>query len=714
MAEYISPNALASGSGGSAAPSSVATSSAATFSAVDGDNWQWLEEPRADKCLAWSKQETELTQKYLDSLPRTSQLQEKLDALLKKNEPPPSYAIHQRLFRFRHDAVRKQGILEVSDLDSPDEWKTVVDIDELGRREGKTWQLSTWTMGSIGSFIMPNSSRMLLLLSEGGADEVSLREFDIEKGESVPNGFQTGAGLLSVAWLDSDHILISHALDGGPKCSTGWPTRSYIWKRGTALQEAKHVHSAKPGETIVTSTGIGHGETRRGLIQRAITFAKIAYYTVSLDGTVEEVDLPQDLDMDVAPAATDRHVVLRTTEPSTVGGKEIRRGALVAWDYVGGENRSTVVYAPENDDEVVSGIGATKASRSKVYFTTLKRTTERQRGMEFVDGEWKLVRSIDTLSGTSASIKDGDLFSDAVIVESTGLLTPTSLRLNYGADRGTNDLFSQEAAFDHDKYEVKTEVANSKDGTEIDYFLLSPKNAKPELPLLMTGYGAFNISFGMGYLTPWVGGLSLVPWLESGGALVIPWIRGGGERGESWHQKALREKRQNSYDDFAAVAEKLISDGVSTPRHMGVFGASNGGLLAGVMGTQRPDLYNAIVSDVPLIDMLRFPYIGMGAAWINEYGDPKDPEMAKVLRAYSPFHNIKAGVQYPAFLSTCSTLDDRVGAGHGRKLVAKLKEVNSPKAFLYEEGVGGHGVSDPYKSSALMARRISFLIEHLQ
>jgi prolyl oligopeptidase len=386
----------------------------------------------------------------------------------------------------------------------------------------------------------------------------------------------------------------------------------------------------------------------------------------------------------------------------------------LAWNYTYSQSRTSVVYVPEPGEAILDAVtGGISAGPSQVYFTVLKRTTERRVVMEYVDDEWKLCQTITTPIGASTKVKIADPYSDNIIVETSGLLVPKHVWLENARGSGKTSLYSQRAAFDHSSYAVETKVATSKDGTEIDYFILAPKQRRGVFPVLMTGYGAFAVNFDLSYVGPALGGLSLALWLELGGALVVPWVRGGGERGEDWHQAALRENRQRSYDDFAAVAETLISDGLTTPQKLGVFGLSNGGLLAAVMGTQRADLFGAVVCDVPLTDMLRFPEMGMGSAWINEYGDPKVPKQARALQSYSPFHNVKPRVAYPPMLVTCSTLDDRVGVGHARKLVARLKEVESPKAFLYEETEGGHGLSDNLMNPALMARRLAFFIDNL-
>jgi len=271
-----------------------------------------------------------------------------------------------------------------------------------------------------------------------------------------------------------------------------------------------------------------------------------------------------------------------------------------------------------------------------------------------------------------------------------------------------------------DRLQVEIRRAPARDGQNIEYLVVGPRARQPgptPTPTLMTGYGAFGFSMTPAHFSTALGalygGATLKLWLDRGGALVVPAIRGGGEGGAAWHQAAaLRERRQTSYDDFHAVAESLIAAGYTDRRRLGVFGLSNGGLLAAVAGTQRPDLYGAVVSDVPLADMLRFPQMGMGAAWISEYGDPKDPKAAEWLRGYSPVHHVRQGPAYPPFLITAATTDNRVGPGHARKLAHCLLAVGATVHYLEPE-VGGHGVSDPLQAPEVMAMPAAFLIDQL-
>jgi prolyl oligopeptidase len=216
-------------------------------------------------------------------------------------------------------------------------------------------------------------------------------------------------------------------------------------------------------------------------------------------------------------------------------------------------------------------------------------------------------------------------------------------------------------------------------------------------PTLLYGYGGFEAS-----MTPWYGATTGAAWLERGHVFVVANIRGGNEFGPEWHQAALKENRHRAYDDFIAVAEDLVHRKVTSPPHLGTMGGSNGGLLVGNMLTLRPDLFGAVVSQVPLLDMRRYHKLLAGASWMEEYGDPDDPEQWEFIRTFSPYHNVKADVSYPRVLFTSSTRDDRVHPGHSRKMVAKMKQMGH-EVLYYENIEGGHGGAADHKQAAFMS-----------
>lgn len=610
-------------------------------------------------------------------------------------------------------------------------WKKIIDIDELGRKENKSFRFATADLPSC--VVESDQWRLLLHLSIGGSDKVVVREIDIDKGSVVEDGFCTAEGKISMAWLDASHVLINHDLGDFPKSSIGWSLATCIWERGTPLSSAKVVFEAESTDSICLPRSFMTKWGRQGLLLRAIDLSTFVHYLVSLDGSVEELPLPRKVKFN-SVTTTCRHIITSLQEPTQINGHLISAGTILAYDMAPGltpDERVTVVYAlGEGEINAHAMQYGLKASSSTVYLVLTTRGGEQLIGSEFHEGEsskgagqqgeysrysWICVRRDPIKAGSHVEIVGSNSSVEGIVLRQSGLLEPATIWLKR-ADDAIDILHQQQELFQSDKFVLEMKTARSKDSTEIDYFVLRPKsndNSARGVHTLMTGYGAFGVSFPMDYLNYMVGGISIVPWLESGGALVIPLIRGGGERGEDWSKAAKLEKRQNSYDDFAAVAMQLIDDGFTNPDRLGVFGVSNGGLLAAVMGTQRPDLFSAIVSDVPLTDMLRYTYIGIGAAWIFEFGDPADPKMEPILRSYSPFHLVTPDQKLPDFLVTISTKDDRVGAGHARKLVAKLQHVQSPNAFLLEDREGGHAVSDSFKNVDLMSRRIAFFMDLL-
>ena len=238
------------------------------------------------------------------------------------------------------------------------------------------------------------------------------------------------------------------------------------------------------------------------------------------------------------------------------------------------------------------------------------------------------------------------------------------------------------------------------------YLVVAKKDARRDgsQPTLLYGYGGFEISMEPSY-SPAVG----AGWLEQGGAFVLANIRGGGEFGPAWHEAALREKRQNAYDDFISVAEDLVRRKITSPAHLGIMGGSNGGLLVGAVEMQRPDLFGAVVCQVPLLDMKRFHLLLAGASWMAEYGNPDDPADWAFISKYSPYQNFKPGTKYPRTFFVTSTRDDRVHPGHARKMAAQMLE-DKQQVLYFENTEGGHaGAADNAQRARMWAMAYEFL-----
>ena len=706
--------------GGHAIAQTPPSGAGATAQAHSPDPYQWLEEPQDPRALAWAARETARSQAQIAAMPEHAAIAEELTTLLAAGDPPPQYALLGAvILKFQRSARHPHGVMSVASRQadgSPGTWRDVLDVDALRVTEGVPYELQFNAMQD--ACVAPDYQRCLLRLSPSGGDAVELREFDLREGAFVHDGFRTAAGRNFAAWLDADNLLIEHTLSAAPTLATGWPREVSIWTRGTTLDAARRVFSAEATDAILTVGALGVGRTRVGLINRYVDYSTNETILVRPDGAIERTSLPLRRKMTYSGASTLNGVFLsQLAESAAINGVTLPAETLLSYDTsteLPEAERIQVVYTPQGEDFLSDPAGGLSQGLTTVRMVLENRARKRIVTAYQEGASWRIEEGEAEPVGVNVSFAASNPAGDDLVAVRSGYLLPAESVLLNG-DAPPVVLSAEEPAFDASRFQVELKTATSTDGTEIDYFLVSPKAPQRpgETPTLMTGYGAFGISLSPGYLSFAEGGRSLALWLNRGGAFVLPLIRGGGERGAAWHQSAIREHRQNSYDDFAAVTQDLISDGFTRPRHIGVFGMSNGGLLAAVMGTQRPDLYGAVVSDVPLTDLVRMPFMGMGAAWTNEYGDPTDPAMLSVLNRYSPYQVVEPGKTYPPFLITIATSDNRVGPGHARKLASRLIDAGATTYFI-EDQEGGHGVSDSLSRPEIMADRMTFLIDALK
>jgi prolyl oligopeptidase len=690
----------------------------APLAQVGTDDLAWLEEPRGESALTWARAHTRATQELLEARPAYAEISADLRHLLSVEAPLPGVAIlGDKFVRLLRDSGHPHGVLQVAsrgDADSHVTWRDALDVDALRRAEGIPYELQ-WDRPA-DSCLPPAYDRCILRLSPGGGDAVELREFDLTTRSFVTDGFFLPASLAQAVWLDANQLLVTHTLGDAPRTAGGLGAAVHRWRRGEAIASAPVVFHARAGDVVLMLSGVGSGAHRQGVATRAINYSTFELVLIDASGGVTPVDLPRTLRLPAALAATERHLIVQLTAPARIGGHAMAAETLLSYDVTPGHpasRRVQVVHEPRADEHLSDPFLDLVATRSRVHFVTSQSLRGRLiTAAPGADGWTGEVRA-GVEAGTSLHFTGADPLGEDFVVQTTGFLQPGRLDL-WRRNRAPLRIGEESAAFDASRHTVEIRSAVSRDGTSVPYYLVRPAVVQRgvAVPTLMTGYGAFGVPLSPAYLDDFQGGRSLALWLGRGGALVIPVIRGGGELGVAWHQAGMRAKRQSSYDDFIAVAQLLTDEGFTRRDRLGVFGASNGGLLAAVVGTQRPDLFGAVVSDVPLTDMLRFPEMGMGALWIDEYGDPRDPAMAKVLRAYSPLHRVEAGVDYPPFLITTSTEDNRVGPGHARKLAAQLLKAGAIVHFL-EDGEGGHGVSDSLSRPDFMVLRLTFLIDRL-
>lgn len=694
----------------------VALAAAPTAMSQTPGDPQWLEPPHDKQALEWARARTAASQAALRSLPTYAKVKTELATALATGAAEPDITLMgPRAVRFLRDAEHPYGLLQLATRDKeglPGPWRTVLDVGQLRKTEGAPLELQAYDLSS--ACLSPAFSRCLLRLSPAGGDEVEIREFDLDKAAFVEGGFRTPKARAFAEWMGPDQIIVEHTAQGAAKTLAGWPASVRLWKRGEPLANAREVYAAEPSDAIVQLFAVGEGAHRRGVIVRAINYSTFEIFAVTAEGRLEKAALPRSLKPMAVQALVGDQVVVQLGTDEVVEGTRYPAETLLAWNSdpaVPAGRKVTRIYTPSEGD-YLGGRSDIASAQGKLAFVVNRRLVPRVLFASPTAGGWTVEEALAGKPGDNISVRGGGSSDDDLIVATNGFVTPRRQEV-FRPGQTPKLLAKDRSLFEEGRYVTEIRTATSRDGTDVDYYLLRPKApASGTQPLFMTGYGAFGISYRPGYFDYTVGGPAFKLWLDRGGSLAIPAIRGGGERGEAWHQAAIRKDRQRSYDDFIAVAEQLVSSGYTTPKQIGVFGMSNGGLLSATLGTQRPDLFGAVVSDVPLTDLIRMRHMGMGAAWINEYGNPDKPDEAAAMLAYSPMQNVREGTTYPPFLVTISTEDNRVGPGHARKLAARLYDVDAPVHFLEDEE-GGHGVSDAFRNPELMALRMTFLIDAL-
>jgi prolyl oligopeptidase len=669
------------------------------------DPYLWLEDVAGDKALAWVKERNAASTGELTKSPEFQALNDRLLKILDSKDRIPTIGKHGTWFyNFWRDETNKRGLWRRTTLaeyrkDKPN-WETVLDLDALAAKEKENW---VW---GGANFLRPVDERCLISVSRGGADAKVVREFDVLKKEFVKDGFELPEAKSQVSWKDLDTLYVS--TDFGPDTLTksGYPRITKEWKRGTKLADAKVVFEGRPEDV---SAGAYWDLTRgfeREFASRALTFYTNEMF-VRRDGKFVKLDKP-----DHANAAFHREWLYITPRKEwTVGDKTYAPGSLLAIDFEAfmKEKRNFDVLFEPTERKSLGGFNPTL---HKLILNELDNVVNKLYVLTPKDGKWEReplpVTAPFGLIGAWAVHPDE---SDDYFLSVSGYLTPASLWHGSLGGKPAEKLKSSPSFFNAEGLEVSQHEATSRDGTRVPYFQVSRKELKCDgsNPTLLYGYGGFEVSMRPGYQAS-VG----AAWLETGGVYVVANIRGGGEFGPKWHQAALKDKRHRAYEDFAAVAEDLVKRKVTTPRHLGAMGGSNGGLLMGNMLTQYPQHFGAIVCQVPLLDMRRYHQLLAGASWVAEYGNPDDPTEWDFIRTFSPYHNVTTGAKYPRTLFTTSTRDDRVHPGHARKMVARMTEMGHD-VLLYENIEGGHGGAADNKQMAFMsALAYTFLRKQLR
>lgn len=652
----------------------------------------WLEEVEGERALEWVTQQNEKTLTDLQSDSRYEEFEsEALKILTSKERIPYGRIRGDYVYNFWQDETNVRGLwrrtARKSYATSQPEWETVLDIDALAKAEDKNWVFKgarTFHDKKTGRYFT------LVSLSDGGKDAVTRREFDIESKQFVEDGFVTPEAKQSSSWVDPDTILIGTDWGEGSLTDSGYARILKRWKRGTPLAEAETVMEVDPEDVSVWPFTLEMEDGR--IIEHAEesdTFFTSTYWLLKNDGS-DPVAYPLPPKASLNGLYEDQLLVSlkQDWKPEGQDG-EFQNGDLIAFDFEsflesGELPEIQLVFRPSETQAVNYVTFAKGAALLSINENVVGKILRLQR-----EGEsWKTT-PIELPGTGQTGIAFADEEETTVFLNYEDFLTPDSL-LEYDTETGdVTMLKSLEPKFSPAGLVVKQQFATSKDGTRIPYFVVHREGIEMngKTPTLLYSYGGFQVSMRPGY-RPTTGKL----WLEKGGAYVLANIRGGGEFGPAWHQAGLKTNRQRIYDDFIAVAEDVIDSGLTSPEHLGIMGGSNGGLLMGVMLNQRPDLWNAVIVQVPLLDMLRYHLLLAGASWVDEYGSPEVPEERAFLEKISPYHNFDPGKEYPVPFFVTSTKDDRVHPGHARKMAILFEEAKLP--FLYYENIdGGHSAA---------------------
>ncbi len=643
------------------------------------DTYAWLEEVHGEKQLAWVKEQNAKSLAPLKADPRYQKNYDSILEVLDATDRIPMGSLrHGHVYNFWQDAKNPKGVWRrtvIADYQNPaPSWELLLDVDALAKAEKENWVFK-------GSECSPGQTRCLIRLSRGGGDAVVIREYDLKAKSLANDGFSLPEAKSDAAYLDDDTVLFATAKDG--ETTSGYARIVKQWRRGQQLAAAKTLYEGETGDVASAPATFHTKQGNTGMVVRAVSFFESDYFVLEKDG-VRKLAMPRSADV---KGFFNGAWIAILRQPFDSEGVSLPKGALVAFRDGA---KPHVIFAP-GPRQSVESVGT---GRDKIYAAITDNVIGAVHVFTADGSNWR--DKVLNLPGQgSADIVSANDFGPEAMFSFQNYVTPTTLYFDGGND-APKPIKSLPARFNASGLVTEQFEATSKDGTKIPYFVTRPKSLKGPAPTVLYGYGGFEISLTPGYSANF-GRL----WLTHGGIYVVANIRGGGEFGPAWHDAALKTNRQRAYDDFEAVAADLARRGLTTPKQLGIMGGSNGGLLVSTVMVQKPELFGAVVCQVPLIDMIAYTHIGAGASWIGEYGDPAIPAERDYILTYSPYQNVKAGGKYPPVFFVTATSDDRVSPVHARKMAAKMT-AQGHEVLFYENTDGGHAAAADHRQSAEM------------
>ncbi|MGH7499190.1 MAG: prolyl oligopeptidase family serine peptidase [Gemmatimonadales bacterium] len=634
------------------------------------DPYRWLENGESPETRSWTERQNALTEAYLATRPARAGIRSRLDELLAIGVLEAPVPVRGQYFYQRRDGRQNQPVLYVREGVHGDD-RVLVDPNALD------------SAGTVAlDWYYPSEDGRLLAygLSENGSEQSVLHLLDVDTGHPLGERIP-GTRSADLAWLP----------DGTGFYYTRYPAAGEIPVGEEHYHRSVFFHvigSDPAADPLVFKParkeywpGVSLSPDGRWLvIGVSRTFDETDLYVADRLAGGRLVPVAENLAASFEGEVAHGRIFLRTNLDAPtyrVYAVDPERPGRDAW-------RELIAPRPE---AVLEGV---RIAGDRLAVSYLEGASSR---LHLADLEGRFVREVPlpalgSLFGVGAEWDGREIFYGF----SSYTVPPSVYRIDL--ERGEQTLWRRvEADVDPERFEVGQVTVTSKDGTPVSMFLVNRKGLvrSGDNPVYLTGYGGFNIS-----MTP-AFSRSLLLWLERGGVVAIPNVRGGGEYGETWHQQGMMAKKQNSFDDFIAAAEWLIAEGYTRPGRLAAAGGSNGGLLMGAVLTQRPDLFGAMVVQVPLLDMLRYHLFLIARLWIPEYGSPDEPDQFAWLRAYSPYHHVREGTRYPAVLLATAESDTRVDPMHARKMTARLQAstASGRPVLLRLEARAGHGAGKP-------------------
>ena len=676
----------------------VAFGGAAVAQSQENDPYLWLEDVSSPRAMSWVETHNKRATDVLETDPRYQRFYaQALEIAQAKDRIPTGSFIGGQVYNFWQDNDHIRGIWRRTSTDSyasgKPQWETVLDLDALAASEKANW---VWKGAQCAR---PLERRCLINLSDGGEDAVTIREFDLATRSFVKGGFVLPKGKQRVDWENENTLLVSREWKAGDLGRTGYPFIAKRLQRGKPLSSAVEVYrgSPKDGGYGVTPYVVRDAKGRSlSLVDRPIDTFHSQTYVLTPKGA-RRLAIPSKAN--VADLVEGRVIIQSQEAWSPVGtGKHFPAGSLLSVNLAQlkanpARLNPTLIYKPASREALQGATAAKDMLLVSVLDNVRGRTLVYRPGPK---DSWTR-SALELPDNSTLAITDTSRTDNQAILAVTSFLTPPSLWLADAATGKAREIMQQPPKFDASNLVAEQREAVSTDGTKIPYFLVHRRDIKLDgnNPTLLYAYGGFEVS-----QTPSYSATTGKLWLENGGVYAVANIRGGGEFGPAWHEAGLSTKRQIIYDDFASVAKDLIATKVTSPRRLGIRGGSNGGLLMGVEFTQHPDLWNAVIIDVPLLDMIRISKIAAGASWEGEYGSvDDDPAVRAFWEKTSPYQNLRTNVHYPTPFIFTTTKDDRVGPQHARKFAARMEEMGLP-FYYYENTEGGHAAGANLRQTA--------------